>query len=501
MDPKAENKQTIMYQKGKTEDIISSVISVFEESKEQIQELSQSFKADTVRETCNNIAEYVINNFKYRVDPDGEQWIRTPARLLKDREADCKSFSLFVCAALSNLGIKNGFRFVSYTGDKQYTHVYTVAIDEKGKKITVDTVARIQKGVSVFEELKYKHKKDIMNTTKISKLSGVEVGEVQEERVIKASDSVAAVYAKTLYFKAKVLGDDRLCTALQVLINLLQTYKDERDLNLALYKWADLYINVEDTSANTQNTIIKAFVENVGKENSKYLLDGSVLDDPQYKQIEAWLNEYILPYAFDYIPTEPQTAIKELYLNTFNFIYLFVDNRYLTKTQIAKKENQDILLQTIIANTSLNRAAALNLIFCFCTMQFGMTPHNVAAYLFKSIPAEEANIRIGEIVTDNDNFMSDLNSSLNEEELNYYKSGGGQSKQNVITNWINTAVNAFSKVWQTVTGSSRTNYYNNGVTPAISDGSTDTGIFNYLLIGALVVGGVMIIKNKKKDKK
>ena len=134
-------------------------------------------------------------------------------------------------------------------------------------------------------------------------------------------------------------------------------------------------------------------------------------------------------------------------------------------------------------------------------MQFGMTPHNVAAYLFKSIPAEEASIRIGEILTDNDNFMSDLNSSLNEEELNYYKSGGDQSKQNVITNWINTAVNAFSKVWQTVTGSSRTNYYNNGVTPTISDGSTETGIFNYLLIGALVVGGVMIIKNKKKGKK
>ena len=230
------------------------------------------------------------------------------------------------------------------------------------------------------------------------------------------------------------------------------------------------------------------------------MLDGSVLNDPNYIKVESWLNEYIMPYAFDYTNTEPKTAIKDLYLNTFNFIYLFVDNRYLTKAQIAKKENQDILLQTIIANTSLNRAAALNLIFCFCTMQFGMTPQNVAAYMFKSIPSQEANIKIGEIVTNEDDLFDGLMSSLDQEELNYYRTGGNQTKQTVITSWINTAVNAFSKVWQTVTGKSSTSYYSNGVTPAISDGSSDTGIFNYILIGALVVGGMLIFK-KKSDKK
>ena len=490
MDQQAENKQTLLYKRGQTDEIVKSVVSVFNESWDQIPNLSKQLMGETVRETCANIADFVVNNFSYKIDPDGEQWIRTPSRLLKDREADCKSFSLFVCAALSCLGIKNGFRFVSYTPDKQLTHVYSYAIDENGKKITIDTVAMIQKNVAFDEELKYKYKKDIMNTTRISKLSGVEEA---EERVLKSTDSVAVVFAKTLYFKAKLLHDERLCTALQVLISLLQTYKNERDLQLSLYKWSDLFINVEDTSAQAQEEIIKNFVVNVGKENSKYMLDGSVLSDPEYLDIENWLNQYIMPYAFDYVAADTDQSVNELYENAFNFIYLFVDNKYLTKAQKAKKVNQQILLQTIISNTPINEAAAMNLIYCFSLMEFGRTPHNVAAYMFKKIPEQTAEIYIGAA----DDFERDsLTNDLLKEELERTGGSTTKTKTDTIQSWITTAINAFSKVWQTVTGNRTTN---NPVTPTILDGSSSSGnMMTYLVFGLAIVGGAFFLKSKKK---
>lgn len=492
MDQQADNKKTLLYKRGQTDDIVKSVVNVFNDSWDQIMDLSQTLKGDTVRDTCDKIADFVVTNFSYRIDPDGEQWIRTPSRMLKDREADCKSFSLFVCAVLSCLGIKNGFRFVSYTPDKQLTHVYSYAIDENGKKITIDTVAMIQKNVAFDEELKYKYKKDIMNTTRISKLSGVE--EVQEEeRILKSTDSVAVVFVKTLYFKSKLLKDERLCTALQVLISVLQTYKSERDLQLALYKWADLFVNVEDTSAKTQEDIIKAFVSNVGKEQSKYMLDGSVLSDPDYLSIESWLSEYVTPYVFDYVSADTEQAVNELYENAFNFIYLFVDNKYLTKVQKAKKVNQEILLQTIIENTSINAAAAMNLIYCFSLMEFGRTPHNVAAYIFKNIPEEPEEIYIG----DSDSFdRGSLSTDLLNEEVERTGGSTTKSKSDTIQIWINTAINAFSKVWQTVTGNRTTN---NPVTPTILDGSSSSGnMMTYLVFGLVIVGGAFFLKSKKK---
>ncbi len=492
MDQQADNKKTLLYKRGQTDDIVKSVVSVFNESWDQIMDLSQTLKRETVKDTCANIADFVVTNFSYRIDPDGEQWIRTPSRLLSDREADCKSFSLFVCAVLSCLGIKNGFRFVSYTPDKQLTHVYSYAIDENGKKITIDTVAMIQKNVAFCEELKYKYKKDIMNTTRISKLSGV--GEAQEEeRILRSTDSVAVVFVKTLYFKAKLLKDERLCTALQVLISVLQTYKTERDLQLAMYKWADLFVNVEDTSAKTQEDIIKAFVNNVGKEQSKYMLDGSVLSDPAYLSVENWLAEYVTPYAFEYVASDTEQAVRELYDNAFNFIYLFVDNRYLNKVQKAKKVNQEILLQTIIGNTAINSPAAMNLIYCFSIMEFGRTPHNVAAYMFKNIPEQKAEIYIG----DADSFdYGSLSTDLLNEELERTQGSTTKSKSDTIQGWINTAINAFSNVWKTITGNRTTN---NPVTPTILDGSSsESNLMNYFLFGLLIVGGAVIIKKKKK---
>ena len=482
-----DNKKTVIKQKGTTDDIIKSVVSVYNESYQQAADFAQSFKGATIRNTAANIADFVVNNFNYKVDPEGEQWVRTPARLYADREADCKSFSIFVCSCLSCLGIKNGFRFVSYTPDKQITHVYSYAVDEDGNKFIIDTVAQIQKGLQPFEEIKYKSKKDVMNSyTKISKLSGVPATE-EEIRTLTTADSAATIFVKSLIFKSRVLKERQTANKLESLLFICQTYgNDPRKYEIACYAWIGIFLG-NDISVDSQIKMIETAVTEIGK-NPAYTIDANFVQTVDYINVNRWLQEYVTPYITVYYPTDPNVTVEILNENAFNFLYLFVDNKYLSKAQRKKKVNEFRYLQMIIANTAINEAAALNLVYCFSTMNFGAAPQNVLAKMFKTIPANTA--EIGEIqdpdgILNPDGTVKDTTSSSDKTGTN-------------IMTWIDKAVDSFVKIFGTVKGS---NSVNNGITPYYTDVNTSSGVSNILLFGLLLGGGFMILKDKKNNKK
>lgn len=158
---------------GNTSDIITAVMNVYAKDWQQCNELANSFKANDIKSTCYAIYNYLLQNVRYKEDPNGEQWIKTPARLIADKTGDCKSYSIFLASCLKSLGIKHCFRFVAYApGD--YTHVYVIAFDEQQQPILIDAVAYVQRKTPFNNEVKFHHKKDIvMNGTKISYLAGL----------------------------------------------------------------------------------------------------------------------------------------------------------------------------------------------------------------------------------------------------------------------------------------------------------------------------------------
>lgn len=170
-------KNTIKKLSGNTSDIVSVVMETYNKDWQQVRELAPTFgNAGTTREICKNIFDYIIENVRYKEDPPGVQWVKTPARLLADGVGDCKSMSIFTASCLRVLGIDHFFRFVSFSRRKESTHVYVVAID-KGREIIIDPVVR---PVQFDKEEKYTYKSD-MRGTDIYYLSGIRqsVGEVQ----------------------------------------------------------------------------------------------------------------------------------------------------------------------------------------------------------------------------------------------------------------------------------------------------------------------------------
>lgn len=147
---------------GYNQDVIDAEINCYEQWKNQPKELVSQLYG-TVDEKCEAVFAYLVENVEYKLDEDGVQLIKSPARLLADKCGDCKSLTMFIACCLHCLGIKHIIRFVNYDGGKQFTHVYPVAIDENGNEIVLDVCEKDLDGVVLYNYARnYKRKKDFV---------------------------------------------------------------------------------------------------------------------------------------------------------------------------------------------------------------------------------------------------------------------------------------------------------------------------------------------------
>ena len=207
-----DGRNTLKKRRGTTRDIINEVLNTYQDTWHTTAELAETLRRGTEEETCRAVFDFIIENVNYNEDPDGVQWIRTPARLLHDGEGDCKSMAILSASILNNLGIPCFFRFVSFSKNHQITHVYTVT--ESG--IIIDPVERVN-GQPVFNYASdYTYKKD-MNTTQISRLSG-----------IGATEDIFTPYMADTYFFDNTIAENYLFSELDV-INAYLTYINSED--------------------------------------------------------------------------------------------------------------------------------------------------------------------------------------------------------------------------------------------------------------------------------
>ena len=149
---------------GLNKDILTAWRQVYERCKTQPAEIidSELYTAST-DEKCRAVFSYLARNVRYKLDPYGVQYIKTPARLLRDGEGDCKSLTMFIASSLHCLNVPCIVRFVNFDGGWQYTHVYPVALDEFGREIILDACETDTEGKPRYNYARpYKRKKDIV---------------------------------------------------------------------------------------------------------------------------------------------------------------------------------------------------------------------------------------------------------------------------------------------------------------------------------------------------
>lgn len=149
---------------GVNGDIVSCWQQCYAQYCEQPRELvGDLIGCGSVDEKCQEIYDYMVSNTRYVLDPEGEQLIKSPARFLKDRCGDCKSYTMFIASCLHCLGIPCKVRFVNFDGGSQYTHVYPVAIDENGREIVMDACELDTDGTPLYGYARpYSKKKEFL---------------------------------------------------------------------------------------------------------------------------------------------------------------------------------------------------------------------------------------------------------------------------------------------------------------------------------------------------
>lgn len=154
--------QNTLLEVGYNSDVVQRELECYHRWKNQPARLVQDL-VGSIDDKCEAVFAYMVDHVFYRLDDDGQQYIKSPARLLADGCGDCKSFTMFIACCLHCLGIKHIIRFVNYDGGKQYTHVYPVAIDEFGREIILDACEKDENGVILYNYARpYKRKKDFV---------------------------------------------------------------------------------------------------------------------------------------------------------------------------------------------------------------------------------------------------------------------------------------------------------------------------------------------------
>ncbi|MEM9527565.1 MAG: hypothetical protein AAGA31_13205 [Bacteroidota bacterium] len=154
--PPPRNRRTIRKRRYRTGDIIDLVQEVIRTHRKDTAEFARMFTRD--KAGLRQLFDFVDDNFTYVEDTPGAQLVQTPAYLWREKQGDCKSFTVFISSVLQNLGVPHYIRYVGY-GTHQYRHVYPVAL-LNGRETPLDVVCKKQENGRFGAEKSYTVKKD-----------------------------------------------------------------------------------------------------------------------------------------------------------------------------------------------------------------------------------------------------------------------------------------------------------------------------------------------------
>ena len=189
LDPFLGKKDVLVYNQDTT-DIIDGILKNHQKYESEYDKIYRYFvEDDNTDQTAYNIWCFLKDDFKYTIEPEKMQVLRSPAAILSDRNGiDCKGYAT-AAAGLMSAWKRNGgkkfdvvYRFASYDAfDKTPQHVFVV-IKEDGNEYWIDPV------LDEYDQKKqpyfYKDKK--INDMALIALSGV-------NRVGNSNDNIGGI--------------------------------------------------------------------------------------------------------------------------------------------------------------------------------------------------------------------------------------------------------------------------------------------------------------------
>ena len=141
--PKHEDK--IVFEDGEVDDTLKLMERVIHTYSADTTQIAQLLRKPQPADTIKAIWDFLYHNVQYKLDKQGLEQLRRPARSWAERYTgiDCDCFSIFCSSILINLGIPHYLRVTRYS-QPTWQHVYVV-VPKDGKSLadgyrTIDAV-------------------------------------------------------------------------------------------------------------------------------------------------------------------------------------------------------------------------------------------------------------------------------------------------------------------------------------------------------------------------
>jgi hypothetical protein len=117
-----------------TNKIIEAIQEQHGLDKGKYDKIAYFFWDGNAKKTAQKLFDFHKGNIQYKIEPESDQTVRTPERLLEQGHGDCKHYSGFTCGvvdALNRMGypISCSYRFVSEDPGREVHHVFAVITD------------------------------------------------------------------------------------------------------------------------------------------------------------------------------------------------------------------------------------------------------------------------------------------------------------------------------------------------------------------------------------
>ncbi len=132
--PKANGEDKIVMKNGEVTDTLKVLERVVWTYLDDTKKIAQVLKRSTTEATLAAIWDFLYYNIQYKLDKEGLEELRRPARSWAERLTgiDCDCFSIFCSSILTNLGIAHKFRITQYSQD-YWQHIYVIVPKPDGK--------------------------------------------------------------------------------------------------------------------------------------------------------------------------------------------------------------------------------------------------------------------------------------------------------------------------------------------------------------------------------
>ena len=182
--PRPEAQDRVIIEDGEVSQTVDLMKKVVWRYIDDTKKIAPTLSRKNLELTCRNIWTFMYQHIQYRLDKNGLEQLRRPARSWYEREEgiDCDCFSIFASSILTNLGIPHSFRITKYNRDV-YQHVYVIVPNGKGNYIIDPVLSKAD------YEKPYSDKKDFpmsLEGIDIAVLSGT--GEDELYDVVMATD-------------------------------------------------------------------------------------------------------------------------------------------------------------------------------------------------------------------------------------------------------------------------------------------------------------------------